>query len=103
MLGGGPSIESEDVSIVVYRAGATDLGLVVDEITDIVQESITSTYGSDRAGLLGSAIVGGKVTDFLDLSAVAGWLTLATESSLARLESALGSSQQPGVNEEVLQ
>jgi two-component system chemotaxis sensor kinase CheA len=103
MLGGTAANESEFVSVVVYRAGATDLGLVVDEITDIVQEAITSAYGSDRAGLLGSAIVGGKVTDFLDVSAVAGWLSLANESSLARLQSVLGSSYGPSVTEEVLQ
>jgi two-component system chemotaxis sensor kinase CheA len=94
--------DSEDMNVVVYRAGATDLGLVVDEITDIVQESVTSLYGSDRAGLLGSAIVGGQATDFLDLEAVAGWASLAGGNSLARLEAILGSSVGVALEEGVL-
>lgn len=103
MLGGISATGAEEVQLVVYRAGATDLGLVVDEITDIVQEDATSLYGSDRPGLLGSAIVGGKVTDFLDLNAVAGWASLANESSLARLQGVLGSDGAMALHEDVLQ
>jgi len=90
MLGSASShADEEKLHVVVYRAGATDLGLVVDEITYIVQEFVVSPYGSDRAGLLGSAIVAGKATDFLNLEAVAGWADLANESSLAALRKML--------------
>ncbi len=74
---------------VVYRHGVTDIGLVVDEIVDIVEEAISSPVATDRPGLLGSAVVGGLVTDFLDLDAVAQWAVPAGIGSLARLEAAL--------------
>ena len=93
MLDGAPSPETEVLQAVVYRNGVTDIGLVVDEIVDIVEETVSSPLGTDRAGLLGSAVVGGIVTDFLDLDWLAqGALPAATES-LARLEAALFSEE----------
>ena len=104
LLGTAAAAESDELAVVVYRAGAIDLGLVVDEITDIVQEHVLSPYGSDRSGLLGSAIVGGKATDFLDLDAVGGWASLASESSIAALRRALASSdEEKALQEKALQ
>ncbi|MGD0295560.1 MAG: chemotaxis protein CheA [Bryobacteraceae bacterium] len=94
--------EEEQLHVVVYRAGSTDLGLVVDEITDIIQENVLSPYGSDRPGLVGSAIVGGKSTDFLDLDAVAGWANLVGESSLANLRRMLSAGEQPAAEKGVM-
>jgi two-component system chemotaxis sensor kinase CheA len=94
--------EEEQLHVVVYRAGSTDLGLVVDEITDIIQENVLSPYGSDRPGLVGSAIVGGKSTDFLDLDAVAGWANLAGEGSLANLRRMLSAGEQPAAEKGVM-
>ena len=45
-------------------------GLVVDQILDIHEESIRIGKKGERRGLSGSAVIGGKVTDFLDLPAV---------------------------------
>jgi two-component system chemotaxis sensor kinase CheA len=89
MLDGAPSSPTEVLQAVVYRNGVTDIGLVVDEIVDIVEETVTSPLASDRPGLLGSAVVGGIVTDFLDLEAVAQWASPAATESLARLEAAI--------------
>ena len=44
--------------------------MVVDEILDVTEEAVTVRQGSDRKGLLGSAVVGKQVTDFLDLNEV---------------------------------
>jgi CheY-like chemotaxis protein len=44
--------------------------MVVDEIVDVVEEAAKVRKKSDRKGLLGSAVVGKRVTDFLDLNAV---------------------------------
>ena len=44
--------------------------MVVDEILDVTEEAVTVRHGSDRCGLLGSAVVGKQVTDFLDLNEV---------------------------------
>jgi len=84
-LDGAPSPESDVLQAVVYRNGATDIGLVVDEIVDIVEDTVSSPIATDRPGLLGSAVVGGLVTDFLDLEAMAQWASPASTESLARL------------------
>ena len=61
------------------------IGLIVDEIIDIVEDVIAVKEASRCAGMLGSAVIGGKVTDFIDLSAVIGsfdeaWLQEGTSS-----------------------
>jgi two-component system chemotaxis sensor kinase CheA len=43
---------------------------VVDEIQDIVEEAVTVKRASSSFGLLGSGVVGGKITDFVDLGAL---------------------------------
>jgi two-component system chemotaxis sensor kinase CheA len=88
-LEGAESPETEGIQVVVYRGGETDIGLVVDEIVDIVEEGVSSPLGTDRPGLLGSAIVGGVVTDFLDLDWLAQEASAVQAGSLARLEAAL--------------
>jgi two-component system chemotaxis sensor kinase CheA len=85
MLNGTPPADTEMIQAVVYRNGATDIGLVVDEIVDILEDSVYSPLATDRPGLLGSAVVGGLVTDFLDLDAMAQWALPAATESLARL------------------
>ena len=42
------------------------MGLVVDEIVDIVEDQLKVEVAVDRPGLLGSAIVAGKATDLID-------------------------------------
>jgi len=58
------------VQVVVFAEGERMAGLMVDQILDIHDESIRIRKRGDRAGLSGSAVIGGKVTDFLDLPAV---------------------------------
>ena len=85
MLEGAPSPDTEVLQAVVYRNGTTDIGLVVDEIVDILEDNVSSPMATDRPGLLGSAVVGGLVTDFLDLDAIGQWALPAATESLARL------------------
>ncbi len=42
----------------------------MERIVDIVEDTITVRRASQRVGLLGSAVIGGKVTDFVDLQVV---------------------------------
>ncbi len=42
------------------------MGLIVDEIVDIIEERLQVKLRSDRPGLLGSAVVAGKATDIVD-------------------------------------
>jgi two-component system, chemotaxis family, sensor kinase CheA len=69
---GGSSIDGENdpIQVVVFSDGHHRVGVVVDRILDIVEEEACATQLSSRPGLLGSALVGGKATDFLDLRAV---------------------------------
>jgi two-component system chemotaxis sensor kinase CheA len=52
------------------------MGLVVDEIVDIVEENLEIQVGSDRQGILGSAVIRGQATEILD---VGHFLPLAYE------------------------
>jgi two-component system, chemotaxis family, sensor kinase CheA len=57
----------EPVHVVVISDGARRAGLMVDQIVDIVDERIEMRQASRMRGLLGSVVVGGRVTDLLDL------------------------------------
>jgi len=62
--------EADPVQVVVFNDGERSVGLVVDQILDVAEEAVTVRQKSGRKGLLGSAVVGKRVTDFLDLSQV---------------------------------
>ena len=55
---------------IVFSDGERSVGVLVDQILDIVEEAIEIRQQSGREGLLGSAVIGGKVTDIVDLGAV---------------------------------
>jgi two-component system chemotaxis sensor kinase CheA len=61
---------TEKVPVVVFSEGDRCVGLVVDQIVDIVEDVVSVRKPSSQHGLIGSAVVGEKVTDFLDLGAV---------------------------------
>ncbi|SNS23926.1 two-component system, chemotaxis family, sensor kinase CheA [Granulicella rosea] len=60
----------EIMEVIVFTDGVRRIGVVVDEIVDIVDEAIAVRRGCTAPGLLGSAVIGGKVTDLLDLHAI---------------------------------
>ena len=61
------SAADDPVQVIVFNDGARRVGLVVDEILDIVDESVTIRNQHKQPGILGAAVVGGLVTDFIDL------------------------------------
>jgi two-component system, chemotaxis family, sensor kinase CheA len=61
---------SDPVEVVVFADGDRRIGLIVDRIIDIVEDVITANEPSRYPGMLGSAVIGGRVTDFIDLSAI---------------------------------
>ncbi|MGA2050469.1 MAG: chemotaxis protein CheW [Terracidiphilus sp.] len=67
---GGESELADPVQVVVFNDGDRSIGMVVDQIVDVVEEAVKVRKKSGRPGLLGSAVVGKQVTDFLDLNAV---------------------------------
>lgn len=69
--GAGVNDQTADpVQVVVFNDGDRSVGLVVDQILDVAEEAVTVRQKSSRKGLLGSAVVGKRVTDFLDLDQV---------------------------------
>jgi two-component system chemotaxis sensor kinase CheA len=59
---------SDPAQVVVFNDGDRSVGMVVDQILDVVEEAVTVRQKSVRKGLLGSAVVDDRITDFLDLN-----------------------------------
>ncbi len=53
-------------AVLVFTEGTRSMGLMVDEILDVVQEPLLIQPGSDRLGYLGSAVIAERVTDVID-------------------------------------
>jgi two-component system chemotaxis sensor kinase CheA len=64
------SFLSDELHVIVFAHVQKSIGLVVDRIEDIVEETVTGKRVSAAKGLLESAIVGGKVTDLIDLHTI---------------------------------
>jgi two-component system, chemotaxis family, sensor kinase CheA len=61
---------ADPVQVIVFNDGDRSVGMVVDQILDVVEETVTARQKSTRKGLLGSAVVNRRVTDLLDLNEV---------------------------------
>jgi two-component system chemotaxis sensor kinase CheA len=59
--------EKEIMQSVVYSENGRSVGLVVDQIIDIVEEEVAIQKGSDRPGVLGTAVIKQRVTDLVDV------------------------------------
>jgi two-component system, chemotaxis family, sensor kinase CheA len=66
--------------LLVFADEGRSMGLVVDEIVDIVEERLRIELASQRPGVLGSAIIKGQATEVVD---IAHYLPLAFEDWLA--------------------
>ena len=62
--------------VLVFSDGDRAMGLMVDEILDVVEERLVVDGAGERPGYLGSIVVAGKVTELLD---TAWWLRQAGE------------------------
>ena len=72
LLGPGESAEApaDRLQVVVHDDGRETVGLVVDHILDIVEEKVVLSSAPSTPGLLGSAIIQGRVTDVIDVPAL---------------------------------
>jgi len=71
--GGGCRSEGRQ-PVLVFAEGERSMGLLVDEIVDIVEEALEVEMVSDAPGRIGSAVLAGKATGIVD---VAHYLTQA--------------------------
>lgn len=69
-LGAGPSLNdsgSANLRVIVYTSNGRSIGLLVDNILDIVQERITLGDAQPGTGVRGSIVIQDKVTDIIDV------------------------------------
>jgi two-component system chemotaxis sensor kinase CheA len=72
-VGDGPS-DGPTQPVLVFAEGEQSVGLMVDEIVDVLEDRLSIELGAARPGVLGTAIIGGRSTDVLD---TAHWLEQA--------------------------
>jgi len=60
----------EPLQVVVYSEHGRSVGFVVQQILDIVEEHVTVRHRAPQPGVLGAAVIQGKVTDLLDVHGV---------------------------------
>jgi two-component system chemotaxis sensor kinase CheA len=66
-MDGAPPLGDEGKKpVLVFSDQDRTMGLVVDEIVDIVEEPMNVELQDSREGYLGSAVIGGKATDLID-------------------------------------
>ena len=56
--------------MVVYAAGEQRVGLIVEQILDIVHDHVAARSRANRPGVLFTAVVQEKVTEFVDVAAL---------------------------------
>lgn len=61
------SAPDEPLEVIVIHDGDRGTGVVVERIIDIVEDEVTVRESASCTGLLGSAVVGGRLVDLLDL------------------------------------
>ncbi|WP_110180300.1 chemotaxis protein CheA [Nocardioides solisilvae] len=74
LIGLPPAPDGEEeratLSVVVHEDGEHRVGLVIDRVVDVVDTVLRRSEVGRRDGVLGSAVIDGRVTDLLDLDAV---------------------------------
>ena len=71
VLGVAPSTQepSGPIQVIVYSKDGSTVGLVVDQIVDIVEDTVRVQRRESQDGILGSAVIQERVTDLLDVGA----------------------------------
>jgi hypothetical protein len=84
--------DSNIVQVVVYTHGKRSMGLVVGRIVDIVEHRTNVENASCGAGVCGTAVVHGRVTELVDVEGVIRGVEPAffDEQELAETEAAAG-------------
>ncbi len=63
-----PDMAAERQPVLVFSDGDRAMGLVVDEILDVVEEHLTIDPAGERPGFLGSLVINQRVTEVVDTS-----------------------------------
>jgi two-component system chemotaxis sensor kinase CheA len=68
--GAAAAAPHDPMQVVVYTEHGRSVGLVVEHICDIVEETLKIRRDQRRAGIAGSAVIQDKVTDLLDVPGI---------------------------------
>jgi two-component system chemotaxis sensor kinase CheA len=79
-------------AVLVFTENDRALGLMVDEILDVIDERLDIQPGSGRPGFIGSAVIAGRVTEVLD---TAWWLAQAGQDWFRPARPAAGRGARP--------
>lgn len=76
--------------VIVFSEGVQSMGLMVEDIRDIVEEELTIQMQSNRPGVLGSAIIGDQAIEVIDtqhyvIKANPEWFTQTSEVQYSRV------------------
>jgi two-component system, chemotaxis family, sensor kinase CheA len=71
-LGGAsaPATSDGPIQVIVYQQGGRFVGLVVERIHDIIEHHLEIQPGSAGPGILGSAVVQGRILDLVDIEGI---------------------------------
>lgn len=69
-LGLGANHQLDTLQVIVYERNDSQIGFIVDAISDVVNEVLDIQRPSEILGVRGSAVINGIVTDVLDVDAV---------------------------------
>lgn len=67
---GEEAAATENLQVIVASSGTRRVGLVVDRVLDIVEESLEQLRPASRGGVRGCAVIRARVTEVLDVDAV---------------------------------
>ena len=73
--------------VLVFADGQRSMGLMVDEIMDVVHDRLRIEIGGTRPGVFGTAVIAGQASDVLDTGY---WLTLASRDWFGADQAAKG-------------
>jgi len=76
----------ETQPLLVFSDSVHSMGLIVDEIVDIVEDRLNIEVSSERPGVLGSAVIKGQATEIIDIG---HFLPLAFEDWFRRKETSV--------------
>ena len=79
-----PEQAQDSLHVVVYSDKGRSVGLVVDRILDIVEESFAMQRQTSRKGILGSAVIQKHTTDILDVPGLVAGSDIAQMLGLAQ-------------------
>ena len=68
-LGSSRANPDGPIQVIVYSKDGSSVGLVVDQILDIIEDHVRIQKRRGREGILGSAVIQDRVTDLLDVGA----------------------------------